>query len=89
MLDPPYMKEMLARGFIRYYYEGLRRWDRHTLEGIIRPRGAKRNEVDDPEIQEVLNELEAEGLIKLYRTNDLYLEVVGADKWFAEHPYEI
>lgn len=69
------VKKMLLNGFVRFYGDGYRIWSKESLQKTLCPIG-ERYELDDPEIQKILKELEAEGHIKLYYKDDCYLEVL-------------
>jgi len=70
------LKDMLRRSFARFYAEGMRYWSKSTLEKALRPRGAS-FDLNSSEVQRILQEIEAEGLVKLVRSDEVYLEVVA------------
>lgn len=74
-MNPPYMKEMVIAGLWKSASEGVQSWGIQSFSGCINPRGYK-NEVNDPEIQQMLKEIEQEGLIKLVGTDDCYLKIL-------------
>jgi hypothetical protein len=74
-VDHEYLKGMLSNGFKRFYLEGAQFWSRKDLHAAINPLGHA-NEIDTPKVQTVLKELENEGLIKLLKRDDQYLEVL-------------
>ncbi|OFZ15588.1 MAG: hypothetical protein A2Z20_04945 [Bdellovibrionales bacterium RBG_16_40_8] len=67
--------EMLDAGFKRFYNEGYSKWSKYKVIAAINPRGEDRD-IDDPEIQSILKELESVGLICLKYDDDCYLEVL-------------
>ena len=74
-MQPNNLKDSLLAGFRRFQSEGSSAWSREDLRKEICPAGYKNN-LDDPEIQRVLCELEKAGHIKLYFNSDRYLEVL-------------
>lgn len=74
-MDYNYIKGMLLNGFIRFYGEGYIKWSKENVQKSLKPRSAS-YELDDPEIQKILKELEEEGHIKLYYEDARYLEVL-------------
>ena len=74
-MDQNELLKMLEAGFRRFYSEGYSRWSRDKVIAAINPVGESRT-VDDPEIQNILRELENRGLILLKHDNDCYLEVL-------------
>jgi hypothetical protein len=74
-MDRNRMKERLTGGFERFFSDGMTVWTKKNVHGAINPLG-ERHELDEPEIQEILKELEQEGLIKLKYEDEFYLEVL-------------
>ena len=74
-MDRDSLKKMLRAGFKRFFSEGMSKWSQRDLHGAINPLGEK-HEVDEPQVQEILKELEQEGLIKLKYEDEFYLEVL-------------
>jgi len=69
------IKSMLWRGFRRFYSEGYSVWSQEKLEKALRPR-EQSFALESPDVQRVLAELEAEGVIRLLREKNRYLEVL-------------
>ena len=57
-------------GLWRFYDDGFTRWPRKKLIPLF-----SNLDLEQPEIQKELESLEEKGLIKLFRTDDCYLEV--------------
>lgn len=66
---------MLDVGFRRFYSEGYSKWSKDKVIAAINPSGETRD-INEPEIQNILKELEIRGLIHLKYDDDCYLEVL-------------
>jgi hypothetical protein len=75
-MNPPNLKDIVKAGLTRYFHDGSGKFSKQGMQGLIRPRNIP-NSLDDPEIQRMLKELEAEKFIKLYYEEDRYLEITG------------
>ncbi|MGE3683325.1 MAG: hypothetical protein AB7G93_16495 [Bdellovibrionales bacterium] len=67
--------ETLQAGFRRFYSEGYSKWSKDKVVAAISP-AEKARDINEPEVQSVLKELEKRGLIRLYFEDDCYLEVL-------------
>lgn len=74
-MDRNRIRDILLAGFERFYDEGMHSWNRRQVKGAINPRGES-NDLESPEIQDLLNELEHEGVIRLVREDARYLDVL-------------
>lgn len=63
-MNPNELKEMLKAGFSRFLNEGFSHWTESDVTKAINPREVQ-NKLSDPHIQQILRELEAEGVIKM------------------------
>ena len=73
-MKPANLKEIILAGFYRFYFDSGPDWSRQDLEAGLSPRGYI-NRVTDPEVQQLLRELEKEGHIQLVGQDDKYLIV--------------
>ena len=73
-MKPSNLKESVKAGLARSYFDGVTKWSRKTVEGVINPAGY-RNFIDDPEIITMFKEIEQEGVIKIIGNDDVYLEI--------------
>ena len=60
-----------VRGLYRFYDDGFTRWPRNKLVPLF-----SNLDLDHPEIQREFQELEKQGVLKISRTEDCYLEVL-------------
>ena len=74
-MDRNKLLEMLEAGFRRFYSEGYSKWSKDKVTAAINPSGDRR-EINDSEVQSILKELEAKGLIRLRYEDNCYLEVL-------------
>ena len=76
-MKPSNLKAIVRAGFNRYYFDGMVKWSRKDIEGLLSPTGLH-NAVLDPEIMKMLKEFETEGMIRIWGKEDLFLEVLRA-----------
>lgn len=67
--------KILESGFKRFYSEGYSKWSKDNLVAAIQSVDSAKN-ISDPEVQNILKELENKGLIILRYKQDCYLEVL-------------
>lgn len=74
-MDKNSLEDLLKSGISRFYSEGFFRWSKADVIGAINPRGEK-HDLQEPLVQLVLKELEAQGIIKIVGRDDFYLELL-------------
>lgn len=74
-MDKNNLEGLLKAGISRFYSEGFICWSKADVMGAINPRGEK-HDLQEPLVQGVLKDLEAQGLIKIIGRDDFYLEIL-------------
>ncbi len=75
-MNPSNLKDMVKAAFSIHRFDGITKWSRESINGLIRPRGFHQNSLNDPEIIQMFTELEQEGVVMLLGDGDDFLVVL-------------
>lgn len=74
-MDLAEIKELLYRGFVKFYSDGHLQWSKHSMQRLLKAIGSNFS-LESTQIQTILQELQTEGCIKICHKDDIYIEVM-------------